>query len=474
MAHVHNVVDSDAHFIIDPATRAIKKEESAKTSLIVGDHNSERFSFELPRYIEGHDMSLCNVVRVHYMNTSSTRTDLQSTGVYEVDDFGVMSTDDTKMGLSWLISNNATKHVGKLAFTVQFACMTGYRVEYSWQSGVYSSISISDGINGSEIVFDEYADILQQWWLKIYASSELPIKTYTAKEFEALNGKTESGVLYLLEDDPTPIIIEEHGKAIVKHESQISDHETRIGNAESQISDHGTRIGNAESQISDHETRIGNAESQISDHGTRIGNAETQISNHGTMMEITESQISDHETRIGNAESQISDHETRIGNTESQLDVQSKLINQNTFDIGNLENNTKNFHTYNEYTLIVDTEDNVHNSVVDGLWLFKVNCGANKHNANGSVSVIMDTSCQYSTMFYISFPNGNSVDHYLAAIKRVSRDPDYFTVKFRVVLFKPNVVEVNGYTIPTYTFVEEYASNDVIWGKPFGFSNPLG
>lgn len=203
MAHTHDVVDSDARFSIDPITRAIKKEESAKVSLIVGDHNSERFSFELPRYIEGHDMSLCNVVRVHYMNTDSSRPERQSVGVYEVDDFGILSTDDSKMGLSWLLSNKVTTYVGKLAFTVQFACMTGFKVEYSWQSGIYSAMTVSDGINGSEIVFDEYADILQQWWERLYASSELPIEIMPYEDFEALGGDTKHGMLYMLLDDPS-------------------------------------------------------------------------------------------------------------------------------------------------------------------------------------------------------------------------------------------------------------------------------
>ena len=68
MGHKHSVYDSDAHFSINPITKVIKNESSKKTTLVQGDHNSERFSFDIPRHIEGHDMMQCNLVEVHYDN----------------------------------------------------------------------------------------------------------------------------------------------------------------------------------------------------------------------------------------------------------------------------------------------------------------------------------------------------------------------------------------------------------------------
>ena len=65
MGHKHSVYDSDAHFSINPITKVIKNESSKKTTLVQGDHNSERFSFDIPRFIEGHDMMNCNLVEVH-------------------------------------------------------------------------------------------------------------------------------------------------------------------------------------------------------------------------------------------------------------------------------------------------------------------------------------------------------------------------------------------------------------------------
>ena len=68
MAHIHSVFDSDTHFVIDPITRQLKNETSKKASVVQFDHNSECFTFELPRIIEGHDMTTCNVVQIHYLN----------------------------------------------------------------------------------------------------------------------------------------------------------------------------------------------------------------------------------------------------------------------------------------------------------------------------------------------------------------------------------------------------------------------
>ena len=48
MAHIHSVYDNDTHFKIDPATRQISN-ESGKVVLMQNDHNSERFTFEIPR-----------------------------------------------------------------------------------------------------------------------------------------------------------------------------------------------------------------------------------------------------------------------------------------------------------------------------------------------------------------------------------------------------------------------------------------
>lgn len=163
MAHIHSVYDSDSHFAISPITRTITNMSSRKTTLMQFDHNSERFTFELPRYIEGHDMSTCNRVEVHYLNIDAT-TKAQNEGVYEVEDLQVSPEDDNIVICSWLISQNATQYVGSINFILRFVCTSDNATNYAWHTAIFSGISVSTGMNNGEAVIEEYPDVLQQWY----------------------------------------------------------------------------------------------------------------------------------------------------------------------------------------------------------------------------------------------------------------------------------------------------------------------
>lgn len=161
MAHNHEVLDADLHFVIDPKTRIITNKNENKAVLMQYDHNSERYTFEVPRSVDDHDMTLCNQVRVHYINTNG----LNSTrGIYAVDDVHVSPDDENILVFSWLISGNATKYAGNLSFVVSFECLTGSKVEYRWQSVAYTDAIVSKGIHNTEVVREEYADVLQSWF----------------------------------------------------------------------------------------------------------------------------------------------------------------------------------------------------------------------------------------------------------------------------------------------------------------------
>ena len=156
MAHLHSIYDNDAHFCIDPVTRRIKEDTSLKTLLAQGDHNSERFTFELPRIIEGHDMSLCDKVEIHYLNGTNP-------GVYEVDDLQISPNSDDVVIFSWLISNNATQLAAALAFAIKLACTSDGVVDYAYNTLPYEKVNVGKSINNGEVIIQEYADILAQW-----------------------------------------------------------------------------------------------------------------------------------------------------------------------------------------------------------------------------------------------------------------------------------------------------------------------
>lgn len=192
--HKHPVHDTDTHFIIDPISRLAVNAELKKTYLIQYDHNSERFSFELPRYIEEHDMSLCDKVEVHYTNTDSS-TRKQNAGVYEVDDLMVCADCEDKVALTWLVSENATMYSGSLSFVVQFSCTEGEEVAYRWHTAPCNTVSIGPGMNNSDAIIEEYPDILVQWKLDLFSRNY----SYEGAVANGFEGTEEEWYEYIIE-----------------------------------------------------------------------------------------------------------------------------------------------------------------------------------------------------------------------------------------------------------------------------------
>lgn len=160
--HQHNVIDSDILFRVDPFTRDIISEEAQKDVLMQGDHNSERFTFEIPRYIEGHDMWYCDLLQVAFLNIEAGRNPKHISGVYTVEDVRLNEKGDTILG-SWLISGNATKYIGKLHFMLVFKCLTDVKLDYRWNSNIYREISVLESLN-SDLDFElEHIDVIEQW-----------------------------------------------------------------------------------------------------------------------------------------------------------------------------------------------------------------------------------------------------------------------------------------------------------------------
>ena len=197
MAHKHSVYDTDPHFQIDGVTRVVKNASNTKTTLVQYDHNSERFTFEIPRMVDGHDMKLANQVQVHYINIdSSDRTgQTKSSGVYEVNDLQTSPNGDDVVICSWLISRNATKYVGNLSFTIRFACIADDGTEdYAWNTAIHSAVYVSAGIyNGEEVTDEEaYVDIIAQWKADLFGvgdTEEQRLLDVSAQQQAAIEAK---------------------------------------------------------------------------------------------------------------------------------------------------------------------------------------------------------------------------------------------------------------------------------------------
>ena len=200
MNHSHILYDSDPHFKIDPISRNIVNESSRKTKLIQHDHNSERFTFEVLRFVEGHDLSECNNVEIHYLNVEANTKAVRD-GVYTVDDLHVKEDDEDTVVCSWLIPNNATQFVGQLQFLIRFACVndnTGI-TEYVWNTAVYSGIAVSSGIYNVDSASDNF---VSPYTLVVTINGQV-LKFFigTKEEYNALSNDAKANLYAIITNE---------------------------------------------------------------------------------------------------------------------------------------------------------------------------------------------------------------------------------------------------------------------------------
>lgn len=169
--HKHVVPDSDTYFLIDPYTRQIENTNYQKTVIMRGDHNSERFTFEVPRYVDGHDMSLCNRVIVHFDNVGDTIENIHSDVAY-MDDLRINPDNPETVISSWLIRREATQIVGLLSFSLQYQCVEGDEVTYEWNTDSYDDIEVRKSKQNGEAAITQYTNVLEQWRAQIFGAGD--------------------------------------------------------------------------------------------------------------------------------------------------------------------------------------------------------------------------------------------------------------------------------------------------------------
>lgn len=162
MTHIHPTYDNDKRVVINGITRDVAISDKNRPVLIQYDNNSEVVTFEVDRYVEGHDLSLSNKAEVHYNNLDIAGR-RSSKGLYEATDLQVDPSDKTKVIVSWYISNQATEYEGTLNFVLSFSCLEDDVLNvYRWNSRI-GTFHVSAGINNSEYLENTYADVLEMW-----------------------------------------------------------------------------------------------------------------------------------------------------------------------------------------------------------------------------------------------------------------------------------------------------------------------
>lgn len=166
LTHTHEVIDTDPRFTIDPKTKRI----TAGTGyLTLAQHakNSERLTFYIPeKVIEGHDMTLCNHVRIHFTNIAD---DLQhrSSGIYKVTD---LNTEGEAVTLSWLVDDDATRYAGALIFSIHFACIDDSgEVVYDFPTLTFHELTVGATVWNGDTIPEQYPDIIADFEARISA-----------------------------------------------------------------------------------------------------------------------------------------------------------------------------------------------------------------------------------------------------------------------------------------------------------------
>lgn len=162
MPHRTKIKDKDPVFEVDTITRLIKSKSTSKTTVIQYDHNSERFTFSLPRFVEGHDM-MESKAEVHYTTAKEGIP-----GLYVMTDLHIDAEDESKVVCTWLLSQNVTMEPGAIKFSLRFSCVDDAgEIIYAWNTAPFVGISVTPGIYNADAIVEQYADVLEQWHKEI-------------------------------------------------------------------------------------------------------------------------------------------------------------------------------------------------------------------------------------------------------------------------------------------------------------------
>ena len=200
--HNHPVPDTDTYFVIDPITRQIENTNRKKNVVMQYDHNSERFTFELPRYIDGHDMLECtsatvNVDNIEVVESGDGEEVVESrvnSDAPDMTDLRIHPNDPEKVIISWLISRNSTQLAGILSFHIEFKCVdSSGNVVYEWSTDNFDEIEVRARKKNGEAAVAPHADLLEQWRTRIFGAGDSVMANIAAEgEAQVAAVKAES------------------------------------------------------------------------------------------------------------------------------------------------------------------------------------------------------------------------------------------------------------------------------------------
>jgi hypothetical protein len=167
-----NITDNGTRLVIDPITRTIAPKYRNQKAVYVakGDHNSTLITFEIPRYVDGNDMSdKENVIQIHYVNMDAEDEKNISRGFFDAINVKVEQDETTGneiVSFAWLIPNTATRYAGVVSIGITFERFGNIdnNVEevYSWSTSPYGKTIVWDSHDNSSVeVGREYNHLVE-------------------------------------------------------------------------------------------------------------------------------------------------------------------------------------------------------------------------------------------------------------------------------------------------------------------------
>lgn len=173
MANHSTVRDTGAFFTIVPETREVQVPSTHKVIGVVGDHLAEQLTFEIPKYIDSHDIRGCARRYVEWENVEGERGSDQLVELTELPE----GAQPEMLYFTWTIRDRLAAAKGLVQFSVHFEDVdtNGLRL-YHWGTTTCKICEIRDSINHT---LGKYAAI----WV---AGDTLVIEDYTPVEGGAL------------------------------------------------------------------------------------------------------------------------------------------------------------------------------------------------------------------------------------------------------------------------------------------------
>lgn len=122
-------------FIIDEDLRTVAIHPKGIIIGVVGDKNTNRVNFSMPRYYNGFDMSEFTTV-IKYVNANN------ESGYYTVTDLTI---EDSDILFTWLVDEKVTNHSGTVRFVVNMIKKVKGEITQSFNSAIATG-SVLEGL----------------------------------------------------------------------------------------------------------------------------------------------------------------------------------------------------------------------------------------------------------------------------------------------------------------------------------------